>query len=114
MSIRQVQIEGLSRTEEHTIRRELDRVDVSPGKLVDTGNLRAARRHILQLGAFVDGVDITCQAAGSGNTCDVVVQVAEDTRPVRLAPGLGSDAEPGLFGTLEIGTSNLLVLGHGS
>ncbi|HEX28629.1 TPA: outer membrane protein assembly factor BamA [Candidatus Poribacteria bacterium] len=106
--INKVVITGLEKTKDEVIRRELDRLDIKPGKPFNVKNIRKARQRIISLGPFIKGVDFIPGGSGKGNRKDLIVQIVESPQMGSFGIGGGYSSQDGLFGFAEIGHNNLL------
>ena len=52
-----VHINGLEKTKDYVIRRELDQLDIKPGEFYDVQALRKARQRIFRMGSFIRNVE---------------------------------------------------------
>jgi outer membrane protein insertion porin family len=105
--INKIEITGLERTKDEVIRRELERLDIKPGKPFNVRNIRKARQRIISLGPFIRGVDFIPSGAGGGNRKDLIVQIIESPQAGSFGVGGGYSSQDGLFGFAEIGHNNL-------
>lgn len=104
--INKVEITGLERTKEEVIRRELERLDIKPGKPFNVKNIRKARQRIFALGPFIRGVDFIPGPA-QGDRRDLIVQIIESPQAGSFGIGGGYSSQDGLFGFAEISHNNL-------
>lgn len=104
--INKVEITGLERTKEEVIRRELERLDIKPGKPFNVQNIRKARQRIFSLGPFIRGVDFIPGPA-QGDKRDLIVQIIESPQAGSFGIGGGYSSQDGLFGFAEISHNNL-------
>jgi len=100
-------IEGLTKTKEGVILRELNRLDIKKGERYNVQNLRKATRKIYTIGSFIRGVNFDLGETESEDRKDLTVRVIEtpSTGLFTLFGGYGS--EGGLMGGIEIGNENL-------
>ena len=106
--IEKVEIDGLEKTKENVIQRELDRVNLKTGEFLDVKSLRKARQKLFQMGPFIRNVDFIPTPNGSGeNSRDLKVEIAETSRTGMFSLGGGYGTEGGIFGVAEIGENNL-------
>ena len=106
--IENVEIDGLEKTKENVIQRELDRVNLKSGEFLDVKSLRKARQKLFQMGPFIRNVDFvpTPNALGE-NSRDLKVDITETPRTGMFSLGGGYGTEGGIFGVAEIGENNL-------
>jgi outer membrane protein insertion porin family len=104
--IDKVSINGLEKTRENVIRRELDHLDIKSGEFFDVASLRKARQRLFQMGPFIRGVDFI-PSESEGTHRDLSVNVAETARTGMFSLGGGYGTEGGIFGVAEIGENNL-------
>lgn len=107
VKIGKVEVEGLSKTKEYVIRRELDRMGVETGAPFLTSNLRKAEQNIIQLGPFIQGLRFVPRSSEMGDVSDLTVELRENVRTGLFTIGGGYGSESGLFGIAEIGDGNL-------
>jgi len=107
IEIGDVFIEGLTKTKEGVIRRELNRLDIKNGKRYNTQNLRKASRTIYSIGSFIRGVNFDPGETGTEDRQNLTVRIIEapSTGLFTLFGGYGS--EGGILGGVEIGNENL-------
>ena len=107
IEIGDVFIEGLTKTKEGIIRRELNRLDIKHGERYNVQNLRKASRTIYSIGSFIRGVNFDMGETAMEDRKDLTVRVIEtpSTGLFTLFGGYGS--EGGLLGGVEIGNDNL-------
>ncbi len=104
-----VQINGLEKTKEDVIKRELNRLDLKSGEFLDVRSLRKARQKFFQMGPFIKNVDFRPTPNNSGtNSRDLKVDITETSRTGMFSLGGGYGTEGGVFGVAEIGENNLL------
>jgi len=108
ITIHEVRVEGLTKTKPYVILRELKRLDLAPGKPMRAANLQKAHQNIVQLGSFIQGLRFIPVSTDVANQKDLVVEMKETPRTGLFTVGGGYGSESGLFGTAEIGESNLL------
>lgn len=104
----EIVIEGLSKTKEYIIRRELDRMDIKPGEPMLASNLQKAEQNIIQLGSFIQGLRFMPRSTDIDDRKDLVVELRENVRTGLFTIGGGYGSESGVFGVAEIGDGNLL------
>ncbi|MCZ6677271.1 MAG: outer membrane protein assembly factor BamA [Candidatus Poribacteria bacterium] len=104
--IDQVRINGLEKTKDNVIRRELNRLDIKSGEFFDIQAIRKARQKIFQMGPFIQHVDIV-PSDSEGNRRDLMVSVTETSRTGLFSLGGGYGTEGGIFGVAEVGENNL-------
>ncbi|HIE30361.1 TPA: outer membrane protein assembly factor BamA, partial [Candidatus Poribacteria bacterium] len=107
ISIGDVDINGLEKTKEPIIRRELNRLDIQKGQPYNVENLRLARQKIYTIGSFIRGVDFRLRQGSDDNQKDLVVQVIETPQTGMFSLFGGYGTEGGILGGLEIGNNNL-------
>ena len=106
--IEKVEIDGLEKTKENVIQRELDRVNLKSGEFLDVKSLRKARQKLFQMGPFIRNVDFTPTPNAIGeNSRDLKVEITETSRTGMFSLGGGYGTEGGIFGVAEIGENNL-------
>ena len=101
-----VHINGLEKTKDYVIRRELDQLDIKPGEFYDVQALRKARQRIFQMGSFIRNVDFV-PSSSDGAIRDLIVTITESPRTGLLSLGGGYGTEGGIFGVAQIGENNL-------
>ena len=104
--IDKVSINGLEKTRENVIRRELNHLDIKSGEFFDVASLRKARQRLFQMGPFIRGVDFV-PSESEGTLRDLSVNVAETARTGMFSLGGGYGTEGGIFGVAEVGENNL-------
>ena len=104
--IDKVSINGLEKTRENVIRRELNHLDIKSGEFFDVASLRKARQRLFQMGPFIRGVDFV-PSESEGTHRDLSVNVAETPRTGMFSLGGGYGTEGGIFGVAEVGENNL-------
>ena len=104
--IDKVSINGLEKTRENVIRRELNHLDIKSGEFFDVASLRKARQRLFQMGPFIRGVDFV-PSESEGTHRDLSVNVAETARTGMFSLGGGYGTEGGIFGVAEVGENNL-------
>ena len=104
--IDKVSINGLEKTKENVIRRELDRLEIKSGEFFDVQSIRKARRRLFQMGPFIRGADFI-PSDSAGTRRDLSVNVTETPRTGMFSLGGGYGTEGGIFGVAEIGENNL-------
>ena len=97
-----VHINGLEKTKDNVIRRELARLDIKPGEFYDTQALRKARQRIFRMGSFIRNVEFL-PSNSEGAIRDLIVTVTESPRTGLLSLGGGYGTEGGIFGVAQIG-----------
>lgn len=102
-----VKINGLEKTKEKVIRRELNRYDVKTGESFNVRALRKARQKIFGIGSFIRGVNFVPSTTAIDNRRDLIVQIIESPQTGMFSIGGGYGSEGGLFGVAEIGNNNL-------
>lgn len=105
--INEVNINGLEKTKEEVIRRELERFDIKSGKSFNVQALHKARQEIFSIGSFIRGVNFVPSTTGIDNRRDLIVQIVESPQTGMFSIGGGYGSEGGLFGVAEIGNNNL-------
>lgn len=101
-----VHINGLEKTKDNVIRRELDQLDIKPGEFYDVQSLRKARQRIFRMGSFIRNVEFV-PATSEGAIRDLIVTITETPRTGLLSLGGGYGTEGGIFGVAQIGENNL-------
>ena len=101
-----VHINGLEKTKDNVIRRELDQLDIKPGEFYDTQALRKARQRIFRMGSFIRNVEFL-PSNSEGAIRDLIVTITESPRTGLLSLGGGYGTEGGIFGVAQIGENNL-------
>lgn len=101
-------IEGLAKTKEYVIRRELDRMGIKPGEPMLASNLQKAEQNIIQLGSFIQGLRFAPRSTDIDDRKDLVVELRENVRTGLFTIGGGYGSESGVFGVAEIGDGNLM------
>ena len=101
-----VHINGLEKTKDNVIRRELVELDIKPGELYDVQMLRKARQRIFQMGSFIRNVEFI-PSNSEGVTRDLIANITETPRTGLLSLGGGYGTEGGIFGVAQIGENNL-------
>ena len=101
-----VHINGLEKTKDNVIRRELDQLDIKPGEFYDVQALRKARQRIFRMGSFVRNVEFV-PSQSEGAIRDLIVTLTETPRTGLLSLGGGYGTEGGIFGVAQIGENNL-------
>lgn len=104
--INQVRINGLEKTKEHVIRRELDHLGIRTDELLDVRALRKARQRFFQMGSFIRNVDFVPNEV-QANYQDLAVNIVETPRTGMFSLGGGYGTEGGIFGVAEVGENNL-------
>ena len=107
ISIGDVEINGLEKTQEPVIRRELDRLDIKTGEPYNVENLRLVRSKIYTLGSFIKGVDFRLRQGEDDNQKDLVMQIIETPQSGMFNLFGGYGTEGGILGGLEVGNNNL-------
>lgn len=101
-----VHINGLEKTKDYVIRRELDQLDIKPGEFYDVQSLRKARQRIFRMGSFIRNVQFV-PSNSEGAIRDLIVTITESPRTGLLSLGGGYGTEGGIFGVAQIGENNL-------
>jgi len=101
-----VHVNGLEKTKDYVIRRELEQLDIKPGEFYDVQALRKARQRIFRLGSFVRNVEFVPSQSQEAIR-DLIVTVTESPRTGLLSLGGGYGTEGGIFGVAQIGENNL-------
>ena len=101
-----VHINGLEKTKDNVIRRELGQLDIKPGEFYDVQSLRKARQRIFRMGSFIRNVEFV-PATSDGAIRDLIVTITETPRTGLLSLGGGYGTEGGIFGVAQIGENNL-------
>lgn len=101
-----VHINGLEKTKDNVIRRELDQLDIKPGEFYDVQSLRKARQRIFRMGSFIRNVEFV-PSTSEGAIRDLIVTITETPRTGLLSLGGGYGTEGGIFGVAQIGENNL-------
>ena len=101
-----VHINGLEKTKDNVIRRELDQLDIKPGEFYDAQALRKARQRIFRMGSFIRNVEFL-PSNSEGAIRDLIVTITETPRTGLLSLGGGYGTEGGIFGVAQIGENNL-------
>ena len=101
-----VHINGLEKTKDYVIRRELDQLDIKPGEFYDVQALRKARQRIFRMGSFIRNVEFVPNNS-EGAIRDLIVTITESPRTGLLSLGGGYGTEGGIFGVAQIGENNL-------
>ena len=109
--IGKVHINGLEKTKDNVIRRELDELEIKPGEFYDAQTLRKARQRIFQMGSFIRNVEFI-PSNTEGATRDLIVNITETPRTGLLSLGGGYGTEGGIFGVAQIGENNLWGRGY--
>ncbi len=102
-----VPIQGLEKTNENVIRRELNFLNIKSDELLDVKSLRKARQRLFQMGPFIRAVDFVPSDTENDSRKNLVVNIAESPTTGTLSVGGGYGSEGGIFGTAEIGQHNL-------
>ena len=102
-----VPIQGLEKTNENVIRRELNWLNIKSDELLDVKSLRKARQRLFQMGPFIRAVDFVPSDTENDSRKNLVVNIAESPTTGTLSVGGGYGSEGGIFGTAEIGQHNL-------
>ncbi|MBI2915325.1 MAG: outer membrane protein assembly factor BamA [Elusimicrobia bacterium] len=103
--IDRVFIEGLVKTKEKVIRRE---ILLKPGDPFSSSKLRRSQEKIFNLG-FIDDVKPDIQPAREPDKADLVMEIVEG-KPGSLSAGAGYSSTDGLVGQLQLSHSNLFGL----
>ena len=101
-----VHINGLEKTKDNVIRRELNQLAIKPGEFYDAQSLRKARQRIFQMGSFIRNVEFV-PSQSEGAIRDLIVTITESPRTGLLSLGGGYGTEGGIFGVAQIGENNL-------
>ena len=101
-----VHINGLEKTKDYVIRRELEGLDIKPGEFYDAQALRRARQRIFRMGSFIRNVEFV-PSQSEGAIRDLIVTITESPRTGLLSLGGGYGSEGGIFGVAQIGENNL-------
>ena len=101
-----VHINGLEKTKDYVIRRELDQLDIKPGEFYDVQALRKARQRVFRMGSFIRNVEFV-PSQSEGAIRDLIVTITESPRTGLLSLGGGYGTEGGIFGVAQIGENNL-------
>ena len=101
-----VHINGLEKTKDNIIRRELYQLDIKPGEFYDAQALRKARQRIFRMGSFIRNVEFL-PSTSEGAIRDLIVTITETPRTGLLSIGGGYGTEGGIFGVAQIGENNL-------
>ena len=109
--IGKVHINGLEKTKDNVIRRELDELEIKPGEFYDAQTLRKARQRIFQMGSFIRNVEFI-PSKTEGAIRDLIVTITETPRTGLLSLGGGYGTEGGIFGVAQIGENNLWGRGY--
>ena len=104
--IGEVHINGLEKTKDNVIRRELNQLDIKPGEFYDAQSLRKARQRIFRMGSFIRNVEFI-PSNSEGAIRDLIVNITESPRTGLLSLGGGYGTEGGIFGVAQIGENNL-------
>ena len=104
--IGKVQINGLEKTKENVVRRELNQLKIKEGEFLDTQALRKARQRLFQMGSFIRDVDFV-PSESQEERRDLTVNIAETSRTGLFSLGGGFGTEGGIFGVAEVGENNL-------
>jgi len=107
ISIGDVDINGLEKTKEPVIRRELNRLDIKAGKPYNVEHLRLARQKIYTIGSFIRGVDFKLRQGTDNDQKDLVVNIIETPQTGMFSLFGGYGTEGGILGGLEVGNNNL-------
>ncbi len=104
--IDQVKINGLIKTKEKVVRRELDQLKIKTGEFLDMKALRKARQRLFQMGFLRNVEFIPSNTEGQKRNLNVNLDESPRTGMFSLGGGYGS--EGGLFGIAEVGENNLM------
>jgi outer membrane protein insertion porin family len=107
ISIGDVDINGLEKTKEPVIRRELNRLDIKTGEPYNVESLRLARQKIYTIGSFIRGVDFKLRQGTDEDQKDLVVNIIETPQTGMFSLFGGYGSEGGILGGLEVGNNNL-------
>jgi outer membrane protein assembly complex protein YaeT len=106
--IENVEIDGLEKTKENVIQRELDEANLKTGEFLDVKSLRKARQKLFQMGPFIRNIDIKPTPNASGeNSRDLKVDITETPSTGMFSLGGGYGTEGGIYGVAEVGENNL-------
>jgi outer membrane protein insertion porin family len=108
ITVGEIQLEGLTKTKEHIVMRELERMGIEPGEPMQAGDLDKARQNIIQLGSFIQDVRFTPRGTDDDKRKDLLVELRENVRTGLFTIGGGYGSESGVFGVAEIGDGNLM------
>ncbi|MBT3268177.1 outer membrane protein assembly factor BamA [Candidatus Poribacteria bacterium] len=108
ITVGEIDVQGLSKTKEYIIRRELERMGIAPGEPMLASNLQKAEQNIIQLGSFIQGLRFMPRGTDVDDRKDLVVELRENVRTGLFTIGGGYGSESGVFGVAEIGDGNLL------
>ncbi|MBI2118165.1 MAG: outer membrane protein assembly factor BamA [Elusimicrobia bacterium] len=98
-------IEGIKKTKDKVIRRE---VLLKPGDPFSSSKLRRSQEKIFNLG-FIDDVKPDIQPARDPNKADLIMEIVEG-KPGSLSAGAGFSSTDGLVGQVQLSHSNLFGL----
>ena len=104
--IGKVHINGLEKTKDNVIRRELNQLDIQSDEFFDVQSIRKARQRIFRMGSFIRNVDFV-PSDSEGTTRDLIVNITETPRTGLFSLGGGYGTEGGIFGVAEVGENNL-------
>ncbi len=104
--IGKVKINGLEKTKENVVRRELNQLKIKEGEFLDRQALRKARQRLFQMGSFIRDVDFV-PSESQEERRDLAVNIAETSRTGLFSLGGGFGTEGGIFGVAEVGENNL-------
>ena len=85
-------VNGLEKTKDYVIRRELEQLDIKPGEFYDVQALRKARQRIFRLGSFVRNVEFVPSQSEEAIR-DLIVTITESPRTGLLSLGGGYGTE---------------------
>ncbi len=108
ITIGEIDLQGLTKTKQHIVMRELGRMGIEPGEPMQAGSLDKARQNIIQLGSFIQDVRFVPRGTDDDKRKDLVVEMRENVRTGLFTIGGGYGSESGVFGVAEIGDGNLL------
>ncbi|MDP6595801.1 MAG: outer membrane protein assembly factor BamA [Candidatus Poribacteria bacterium] len=101
-----IKINGLLKTKERIISRELDRLNIKTDEFFDIQKIRKARQRLFQLGSITNVDFIPSEEEGQRR--DLIVNVTERDKMGMFSVGGGYGSEGGLFGMAEVSHSNVL------
>ena len=104
--IDRIKINGLVKTRENIIKRELDHLKIKTDEFFDIQKIRKARQRLFQLGS-ISNVDFI-PSEEEGQRRDLIVNVTERDKMGMFSVGGGYGSEGGLFGMAEVSHSNVL------
>jgi len=107
IAIGDVDINGLEKTKEPVIRRELNRLDIKSGEPYNVQNLRLARQKIYTVGSFIRGVDFRLGHGTDEDKKNLSVNIIETPQTGMFSLFGGYGTEGGILGGVEVGNNNL-------